>query len=262
MAEDREGQSGAPSVPSPQVVPDIRAEASGAPPKEPGWYPVRTNPNEQTYWDGTDWVGRRHWSAGTGWTEVGPETPGTVAPVMEAANGPRLLSANPYAPQPAPTAQQPVAPGVTLGLFLLLVCAVAMMVGSVTTWISASTSISGSVFSGVAFSTSGAASGVDQGISNLIGINGFITLIAGTVLLVFSGLMMVTEERSLRIVTSLFSVVSLGLSIFVVVRLVEKLRSAHPIHGISLNVGWGAILVLGAAVVATLVSLLEVSQNR
>ena len=45
-------------------------------------------------------------------------------------------------------------------------------------------------------------------------------------------------------------------------RLVEKLRSAHPIHGISLNVGWGAILVLGAAVVATLVSLFEVSQNR
>ena len=96
MAEDREGQSGAPSVPSPQVVPDIRAEGSGAPPKEPGWYPVRTNPNEQTYWDGTDWVGRRHWSAGTGWTEVGPETPGSVAPVMEATNGPRLLSANPY----------------------------------------------------------------------------------------------------------------------------------------------------------------------
>jgi hypothetical protein len=260
MGEDREGQSEAPSAPSPQVVPDIRAEGSGAPPKEPGWYPVRTNPNEQTYWDGTDWVGRRHWSAGTGWTEVSPDTPGTVAVVMEATNGPRL-SANPYAPHPAAPTQAPVAPGVTLGLFLLLVCAVAMMVGSVTTWISSSTSISGSL-SGVAFSTSGAASGVDQGISNLIGINGFVTLIAGTVLLLFAGLMMVSEERSLRIVTCLFSVVSLGLSIFVIVRLIEKLRSAHPIHGTSFNVGWGAILVLGAAVVATLVSLFEVSQNR
>jgi hypothetical protein len=262
MAEDGEGQSEAPpSAPSPQVVADIRAEGSGGPPKEPGWYPVRTNPNEQTYWDGTDWVGRRHWSAGTGWTEAGPETPGAVAAVMETANGPRAVSANPYAPHPAAPTQALMSPGVTLGLFLLMVCAVAMMVGSVTTWISSSTSLSGSL-SGVAFSTSAAASGVDQGISSLIGINGFITLIAGMVLLLFAGLMMVSEERSLRIVTCLFSVVSLGLSVFVVVRLVEKLRSAHPIHGISLNVGWGAILVLGAAVVATLVSLFEVSHNR
>ncbi len=262
MAEDREGQSAeAPSVVSPQVVPEIRAEGGDAPPKEPGWYPVRTNPNEQTYWNGSEWAGRRRWSAGTGWTEVGPENAGAVAAVVEVTNGPRL-SANPFAPHPAAPTQAAVAPGVTLGLFLLLVSAVAMMVGSVTTWISSSTSVSGSLFSGVAFSTSSAASGVDQGISNLIGFNGFITLIAGTVLLLFAGLMMVSEERSLRIVTCFFSVVSLGLSIFVMVRLIEKLRAVHPIHGITFNVGWGAVLVLGAAVVATLVSLLEVSRNR
>ena len=262
MAEDREGQSSeAPSAPSPQVVPDIRAEGSGALPKEPGWYPVRTNPNEQTYWDGTDWVGRRHWSAGTGWTEVGPAGSGTAAAVVEAGNAP-LLSANPYAPRPAAPTQTPIAPGVTLGLFILLACAAAVMVGSVTTWISSSTSISGSLLGGVAFSTSGSASGVDQGISTLIGVNGFITLIAGTLLLLFAGLMMVSEDRSLRIAACAFSFVNLGLSIFVVARLVEKLRAVHPVHGTSFNVGWGAVLVLGAAVVATLVSLLEVTRNR
>ena len=262
MAEDREGQSSdAPSVPSPQVVPDIRAEGGGGPPKEPGWYPVRTNPNEQTYWNGTDWVGRRRWSAGTGWTEVGPDNAGTVAAAVDAGSAPRV-AANPYAPQPAAPTHALVAPGVTLGLFLLLASGVAMMVGSVTTWISSSSSASGGLLSGVTFSTSGAASGVDQGISSLIGINGYITLIAGAVVLLFAGLMMVSDERSLRPVACLFSVVGLGLSIFVVIRLVEKLRSAHPVHGTSFNVGWGAILVLGAAVVATLISLLEATRNR
>lgn len=35
-------------------------------PREPGWYSVGSNPNEQAYWDGTAWTGRRLWS-GSGW---------------------------------------------------------------------------------------------------------------------------------------------------------------------------------------------------
>jgi hypothetical protein len=262
MAEDREGQSSdVGAAGSPQVVRDARAEGGGGPPKEPGWYPVRTNPNEQTYWDGTDWVGRRRWSAGTGWTEVGPDSSGAAAVVTEAANMPRQ-AANPYAPQPAAATQVTVAPGVTVGLFLLLASGVAMMVGSVTTWISSSTSVAAGLVDGVTFSSSSAASGVDQGMSNLIGINGYITMIAGAVLLLFAGLMMVSDDRSLRIVTAFFSVASLGLSIYVVVRLLQKLHNVHTVRGTSFDVGWGALLVLGAAVVATLISLLEVTHNR
>jgi len=120
---------------SSQVVADSRAASAGAPPKEPGWYPVRTNPNEQTYWDGRDWSGRRRWSPGVGWTEVGRDAGMTGTTVV---NGPRL-SANPYAPHPmSSVAAPPAAPGATVGLLLMLAAGIALMVGSITTWISVS----------------------------------------------------------------------------------------------------------------------------
>ncbi len=107
------GPGPGPGPGSPQALADARTGGAGAPPKEPGWYPVRTNPNEQTYWDGNDWTGRRRWSAGTGWTEVGADprgaavVPGLAAPGVP---GPRL-SANPYAPHPTrplrPRARRP-----------------------------------------------------------------------------------------------------------------------------------------------------------
>src|ERR1700722_3731933 len=101
MADDVGGPAspGPGPGPSPQVIADNRPAGAGAPPKEPGWYPVRTNPNEQTYWDGRDWTRRRNWSAGTGWTEVGADASLTSATPGVAVPGPRL-SANPYAPHP------------------------------------------------------------------------------------------------------------------------------------------------------------------
>jgi hypothetical protein len=261
---------------SPQVLADNRQGAAAAPPKEPGWYPVRTNPNEQTYWDGNDWTRRRRWSPGTGWAEVGPgpatttavpglAVPGGTGPVMTGAG--MRLSANPYAPQPAPTtsATRP-APGVTLGLMLLICSAVAMMVGSVTTWVSSSSSIAtGSLLGGVpgvSHTVSSATSGVDAGVSTLIGVNGYLTLIAAVVVLVFAGLMAVSDDLSVRLIGCLFAFVSLGLSIYVVVRLVQKINGLHSSHGTSVSLGWGAILMLAAAVVATLITLFEVTKNR
>jgi hypothetical protein len=252
--------------PSPQVLADNRQAGGTAPPKEPGWYPVRANPNEQTYWDGTDWTGRRRWNAGTGWTEVGAGAPVGAAAPAAAASGPRL-SANPYSPHPtsaAPAARS--GPGVTLGLLLLMASSVAIMVGSVTTWISSSSSLGGTaLFGGTAgarITVSSAVPGVADGISSLIGINGYITLIAGAVVLVFSGLMAVSPDWSVRLIGCLFAIVSLGLSIYAVVRLVQKLNDAHTPHGVSVNVGWGVILTLGAAVVATMIALFEVTRNR
>lgn len=260
---DGESAAGGPG-PSPQVLSEDRQPGAAAPPKEPGWYPVRSTPNEQTYWDGTDWTRRRRWSAGAGWTEIGADA---VAASSGAVPGARL-SANPYAPHPTSTAvaSQAAAPGVTLGTLLLILSAVAMMFGSVTTWISTSSSFGGGVlFGGSAGSihtSSSAVSGVTEGISSLIGINGYITLIAAAVVLVFAGLMAVSDEWSVRLVGCLFALVSLGLSIYAVVRLAQKLNQAHTPHGVSVNVGWGVILVLGAAVVATLISLFEVTRNR
>lgn len=266
MANDDAASPGSPDGgTAPQAIAGNRPTGATTPPKEPGWYPVRTNPNEQTYWDGNDWTARRRWSAGTGWSEVGADhlggaaAPGVVGPV------PRL-SANPYAPQPtatAPASRQ--APGVTLGLMLLVLSAVAMMVGSVTTWVSTSSSFGTSSVNGILgihTSISAATSGVDAGVSSLIGINGYITLIAAVVVLVFAGLMAVSEDWSVRLLGCVFALISLALSIYAVVRLLQKINDAHPPRGVSVSLGWGVILLLATAVVASLVTLFEVTQNR
>jgi hypothetical protein len=230
---------------------------------------VRTNPNEQTYWNGRDWSGRRRWSAGTGWTEVGPDSLVTSAAPGAATMGPRL-SANPYAPHmtsaTSTTSAASATPGITLGLLLLVLSAVAMMVGSVATWISSSSSFGGgSVLGGIngaGQTVSTASSGVDAGISSLVGINGYITLIVAVVVLVFAGMMAVSSDQSVRLVGCLFAFVSLAVSIFAVVRLVQKINDAHSTHGVNVNLGWGVILVLAASVVATLVTLYEVTRAR
>jgi hypothetical protein len=269
MADGPEGESEPAQegpAPSPQVLAESRQAGGSAPPKEPGWYPVRANPNEQTYWDGTDWTGRRRWNAGTGWTEVGTGVPVSTAAPAAALSGPRL-SANPYAPHPTSTAPSVQSvPGVTFGLLLLMASSVAIMVGSVATWISSSSSIGGTALfrgtAGAGITVSSAVPGVADGISSLIGINGYITLIAGTVVLVFAGLMAVSQDWSVRLIGCLFALVSLGLSIYAVVRLAQKLDQLHAPHGVSVNVGWGVILTLGAAVVATMIALFEVTRNR
>ena len=250
--------------PSPRHVAQSPAAgvATAPGPKEPGWYPVRTNPNEQAYWDGSDWARRRLWNAGSGWTETGagagPAPAGTLA-----VSGQRM-SANPYAPHPTTTAPSVrPAPGVTIGLFIVVASSIAVMVGSVTTWITSSASFTGgSRFGGFAFSSSTTVSGVDQGMSTLIGINGYMTLVAGTVVLVFAGLMAASDATSIRLVGSVAALASLGLSIYAVVRLVEKLDAAHTPHGVSLDVGWGVILVLGASAVATMFALYELTRSR
>jgi hypothetical protein len=98
--------------------------------------------------------------------------------------------------------------------------------------------------------------------STLIGINGYITLIAGAAVLVFAGLMAVSDDWSVRLVGTLVALTGLGLSVYAVVRLAQKLNQAHAPHGVNVNMGWGLIMTLGAAVVATLVSLFEVTKNR
>ncbi len=201
---------------------------------------MRTNPNEQAYWDGTDRARRRLWNAGSGWTETGAGS--GLAPAGTLAVSGQRRSANPYAPHPTTTAPSVrPAPGVTIGLFIVVASSIAVMVGSVTTSITSSASFTGgSRFGGFAFSSSTTVSGVDQGMSTLRGINGYITLVGGTVVLVFAGLMAASDATSIRLVGSIAALASLGLSIYAVVRLVEKLDAAHTPHGVSLDVGWAS----------------------
>jgi hypothetical protein len=43
---------------------------------------------------------------------------------------------------------------------------------------------------------------------------------------------------------------------------VQKINAAHPLHGTTIGIGWGVILVLGAAVLATLVTIAELTRSR
>ncbi len=253
MAEE---DSGSPPTTSP-VVPSGGAPSVAAP-KEPGWYPVRSNPNEQSYWDGTDWTRRRHWTVGAGWTEVGV-TPHFVS-VAEAQGPAPRISANPYAPRTGP--RSPVgaasaAPGVTVANFLLLASGITIMLASVTTWVSSSLSGGGLTIGGANLGLSSATSGLDPSISSAIGVNGYATLTAGVVLMVFAGMMMVSDDAGIRVFAALFALATVGLGIYVVVRLLQKINAAHVPQGASLNIGWGALLVLSAAVVAALITILE-----
>jgi hypothetical protein len=265
MKDDAAGPSPRHDDVSPPGTGDDRLVGTATVRKETGWYPAGTNPNEQAYWDGHNWTRRRRWNAGTGWSEASADPMPAMGPSGVVAPGPRY-SANPYAARPAstPPSLRPV-PGVTVGLFLLVLSTVAMMAGSATTWVSTSSSLGSAApgrILGISTSISTATSGVDEGVSELIGINGYITLIAAVVVLVFAGLMMISYDRSVRVIGFGFTLVSLGLSIFALVRLAQKINQAHLPHGISVNVGWGMFLLLGAAVLATLIGLFEVFQRR
>lgn len=247
-----------PPTPTSPVVPSADA-LSAASPKEPGWYPVRTNPNEQRYWDGADWTVRRHWGIGTGWTEVGV-TPNFV-PVAEMQGPTSRRSAIPDAARTQPKSLAGVAsggPSVTVANFLLLASGITVMLASVTTWVGSTLSAAGVLSgSGASLSLSSTTSGVDPSISNVIGVNGYVTLTAGAVLIVFAGMMMVTDDAGIRLLAALFALATVGLAIYVVVRLQQKINAAHVPHGASLDLGGGAILVLGAACIAALVAISE-----
>jgi hypothetical protein len=229
-------------------------DASSASDKDPGWYNLDPNPNEQSYWDGHQWSGVRQWVAGRGWVEGG------AAPGGQAPGGPvqPRLSANPYSQAvtaPARPARTPAPATLSVGVFLTVVAGIALMYGSVGTWIQ----INGSV-GAVHFSAS--LNGIDQGITNLIGINGYVTFIGGIVVLVLGGLALSSEERLLVILTTVVSLAVLIISIYDTVRTVQKIQALPTNVQPHVSVGWGLICVLSAAVLAMVISLARLLGQR
>ncbi len=220
--------------------------------RQPGWYALGSNPNEQSYWDGERWSGVRRWTSGMGWVEGGPGSP--RAPAAAASR----LSANPYVTPPAPpspVADRSLPATFSLAVLLLMVSGIALMVGSVSTWIH----VNGSL--GIAdFRVS--VNGIDQAITNLIGVNGWITFIGGVVLLVFGGLAISSEETLLAVLATLVSLVVLVFAIYDVFRVVQKISQLPSDVNPSVSVGWGLICTLSAAALAMLVSLARLMGRR
>ncbi len=223
---------------------------------EPGWYGTGTNPNEQSYWDGQQWSGVRHWAAGQGWIE------GAAGGQAEAP--PRGVESH---RSPNPYVQQAVAPGrarktrlptpatFSLGVLVTMVAGVALMYGSVGTWVHVDANL------GVAnFHVS--INGLDQGISTLIGVNGYVTFIGGIVLLVLGGLAMSSEETLLVALTTIASLAILVFAIYDMFRIVQKISALPASVNPSVSVGWGLICVLSAAVLAMIVSVARLLGQR
>jgi len=247
MAEEGDGS------PRP-VVSDFDEAPSGpeAAPKALGWYPSRSSPSDQMYWDGHDWTARRRWTTGKGWVVAGDAPQEGLQNTSSAPPGPRL-SANPYA---SVVRTRSTSTGFTfnLGLLLLLVCGIALMYGSVGAWVH----VSGSV--GIAdFRVS--INGIDPGVSTLIGVNGWVTFIGGVLIVIFACFEMTSEELQLGIMTTVIAAATAIFAIYDIFRIVQKISQVPANLSADVSVGWGLICVLSAAVLATLIALVRLLQH-
>jgi hypothetical protein len=228
------------SQPGTGPAPDMGWHPTGVPPTDPGWYPMGTNPNDQSYWDGQTWTGRRHWTV-NGWSEVG--APDTAAPG-------RRMSANPYAP-PVSARKRSAPTSLNVGVLLLIISGIALMFGSVGSWIR----LSGSA--GI-LTIHGSLNGIDPGISRLIGINGYVTLVCGIVLLVLGGLALTNDDTALAVLTFIVAAGTVVVAVYDMFRVVQKINVTTPAHT-SVSVGAGLICVLSAAVLAIIVAVVRLA---
>jgi hypothetical protein len=224
----------------------------GASPQAPGWYPSRTNPSDQTYWDGQNWTGRRRWTTGKGWSVAG-DVPDEAMHDTSPPLPNKRLSANPYIGS-APSRSRATGFTFSLGVFLLLVCGIGLMYGSVGEWVH----VGGSV--GITdFHVS--VNGIDPAISTLIGINGWVTFIGGILIVVFACFAMTSEEVQLAIFTTIIAAATAIFATYDMFRIVQKINQV-PTSGLgSVSVGWGLICVLSAAALALLISVVKLIQH-
>jgi hypothetical protein len=244
-----------PQTAQPAVVsePDVTLGGSGGSPKVAGWYPSRSNPSDQTYWDGQNWTGRRRWTADKGWLVAGDAPEEVVSSDLSPPRpGPRM-SANPYASVP-PARSKATGFTLNIGVFLLLVSGIALMYGSVGEWVR----VSGNVgIVGLHVSING----IDPAVSTLIGVNGWVTFIGGTLLVIFACFEMTSEELQLSILTTLIAAATTVFATYDMFRIVQKISQVQSGTGATPSVGWGLICVLSAAVLATLIALVSLLQR-
>ncbi len=250
MAKDRGGDV-------PPAGPELGRPVGGAmggTPKTPGWYPSRSTPNDQTYWDGESWTARRRWTAGQGWLVAG-DAPGDATTDASAppSGTPRGAAAQ-FAGLASTRRSKAMGFTFNLGVLLLLVCGIALMYGSIGEWIH----VSGDL--GVA-NLHVSSAGIDPGISNLITVNGWVTFIGGILIVIFACFEMTSEELQLGILTTIISAVTLIFAIYDMFRIVQKISQVPAAAAADISVGWGLICVLSAAVLATLIAITRLLQH-
>lgn len=209
-----------------------------------GWYPLGTNPNEQSYWDGSAFTAVRHWIGGRGWVEDDEPSAPTASPFAPEPSGV-------FRPQQVNLGRRATDhPTFTMGVLLLMASGIALMYGSVGAWVSEITTFGPA-------SLHASIVGTDPAMSALIGCNGWITFVGGVVLLVFGGLSISSNDTVLARITLLISTITLIFAVYDMFRTVQKIHNQG-----GLGIGWGLICVLSAAVVAMLISLTRFLKAR
>jgi hypothetical protein len=186
----------------------------------------------QKYWDGSAWIAQRRW-IDSRWVN---EPPGGTADASGAASF-----------RPSSTSRSVTTPTLTGAAIGVFCSSVLIIVGSFTPWLT----ISFAAFSG-------SASGTDGSISDLIGVNGWITFAGGLVLLIFFCLMAVSPAPLFGSITLVVAAVVAGFAVYDLVRIVQKISqassvtpafNASPLRGLQpdITVGWGLIVLVIAA---------------
>jgi hypothetical protein len=206
--------------------------------RAPGWHPDHINPNLQRYWDGSEWTAVRRWVAGK-WLDEAPPVPAHTGAMPTG-------SANPYAAAPARPRVSTAHTGrpttiITAGVAGLLVCSILLVLGSFTPWLSISIAGHGT-----------SVSGTDSGISQLIGVNGWITFSAGILLFILTCMIVVSGEPLFRSVALVIALAAAGFAIYDLVRMLQKISQAASSSSTGLgaafhtdnDIGWGLIVVV------------------
>ena len=239
-----------------------QGQDQGSGDKAPGWYPDRASPNVQKYWDGSAWIAQRRWINAQWVNEPPPGAVGVPGVAGVAGAGTALdHAAQPYsyasASRPSAGSSPATTLSVTPAVIGLFVSSVLLIVGSLTPWITVSIS---------ALSTS--ASGTNSGISDLIGTNGWVTFAGGLMLLVLVFVKMINPQPLFQTLTLVIAVVVAGFAVFDLVRIIQKISQAPsfapsfsgtPLQGLQpdINVGWGLIVLLIAALGAVACAIAE-----
>jgi hypothetical protein len=211
--------------------------------KVPGWEPDHINPNVQRYWDGSAWTATRRWVAGRWIDESAP-----VAGASAVSSGAAPTNQNQYVRLPPPVSTSAVhtrhGAVVRPAVGGLLICSVLLILGAFTPWLTISLA-----------GHSASVGGTDPGISQLIGVNGWITFSAGILLFVLACMIVVSAEPLFRSVALLVALGAAGVAIYDLVRMLQKISqaasaSSSPLHAVLQTknyVGWGLIVtVVGA----------------
>jgi len=106
-----------------------------------------------------------------------------------------------------------------------------MMAGSTAAWVT--TTIAGHTASQPGIVGSG---------SLFTEVNGWLTFVVGTVLLVLGAVMIVSREPALRLLAFLFSAIGVGFGVSYLVRIIHDVSKAHATH--NTTIGWGLVVVL------------------